>query len=185
MREELTGILGVIFALSMSGQIPAQTKGVDPLPEGDVYYISASDIAARSTGPLDGMLGVKSINKGEYSVGTALINRPKTPEGKLGGGLEYHLDITEVYQIISGHGTFVYGGTLVNKKPEIPANPRLGPGFSGTSIEGGTTIEVGPGDVIMIPPLTPHWWKQIQSDHLVYTNIRIDPHHVLSMPPPA
>ena len=30
---------------------------------------------------------------------------------------------------------------------------------------------------------TPHWFTNVKSDQIVYLAVRIDPHHVLSMPP--
>jgi mannose-6-phosphate isomerase-like protein (cupin superfamily) len=189
MREVLFSALGLSVLLSISGQSVAQTK-VEQLPDGVVNYIKASEVADASKPPQPGvkstdvtMLRVLGVNKGEYAVGIAVLNRPKTPAGQDGGGLEEHTDITEVYQILSGHATFVSGGTLTNMKPETPINTKIGPGFHGDTIQGGVTREIGPGDMVIIPPMTPHWWKQITSDQLVYTVVRIDPHHVLSMPP--
>jgi quercetin dioxygenase-like cupin family protein len=38
---------------------------------------------------------------------------------------------------------------------------------------------VGPGDVVIIPPNTPHWFSDIATDQIVYLVVRVDPHKVL------
>jgi quercetin dioxygenase-like cupin family protein len=35
------------------------------------------------------------------------------------------------------------------------------PGGAGSAIEGGVSRKVGKGDAIIVPPDTPHWYKQI------------------------
>jgi len=32
---------------------------------------------------------------------------------------------------------------------------------------------------VIIPPNTPHWFKEITSDQIVYLVVRVDPHKVL------
>jgi quercetin dioxygenase-like cupin family protein len=54
-----------------------------------------------------------------------------------------------------------------------------GPTSSGTGIENGDSRKVGPGDVIIIPPNTPHGFSEITSERIVYVVTRIDPHKVL------
>jgi quercetin dioxygenase-like cupin family protein len=43
----------------------------------------------------------------------------------------------------------------------------------------GTSRKIGPGDVVIIPPNTPHTFTEITSDEIVYVVVRIDPHKVL------
>jgi len=38
---------------------------------------------------------------------------------------------------------------------------------------------IGPGDAVIIPPNTPHWFSEITSDQIVYLVVRVDPHKVL------
>ena len=38
-----------------------------------------------------------------------------------------------------------------------------------------TFDEIGPGDVVIIPPNTPHWFSEITSDQIVYLVVRVDP----------
>jgi mannose-6-phosphate isomerase-like protein (cupin superfamily) len=123
------------------------------------------------------MLSVTDVDH-MYNVGVALLHR--TPSGD---SLLTHNDITEIYHIISGHAVLTTGGTLVDPKADTKVNPRIGPGYSAKTLTGGTDVEVGPGDVAIIPPNTPHSYSKVESDKIVYLVLRVDPHHVLSMPP--
>ena len=38
---------------------------------------------------------------------------------------------------------------------------------------------IGPGDVVIIPPNTPHWFSEITTDQIVYLVVRVDAHKVL------
>jgi hypothetical protein len=84
---------------------------------------------------------------------------------------------------ISGNGTFVTGGTIENMK-ETPANSPVvttlnGPSSGGGKVIGGQGRNIGPGDVVIIPPNTPHWFAEITSDQIVYLVARVDPYKVL------
>ncbi len=49
-----------------------------------------------------------------------------------------------------------------------------GPGNNGTDIKNGVAYNLKPGDVVVIPAGTGHWFTKID-DHLDYLMIRIDP----------
>ena len=78
--------------------------------------------------------------------------------------------------MISGNGTFVTGGTLENER-EVNA-PAIGPSSTGGKIISGQSRTIGPGDVVVIPPNTPHQFSEVASDRIVYLLIRVDPHKV-------
>jgi hypothetical protein len=50
-----------------------------------------------------------------------------------------------------------------------------GPSTVGTVVEGGVSRMFGPGDVVIIPPNTPHWSSEITSPQIVYLVVRLDP----------
>jgi mannose-6-phosphate isomerase-like protein (cupin superfamily) len=68
-------------------------------------------------------------------------------------------DVTEVYQIIDGSGTFVTGGRIRDPKDRT------------AGIEGGESRDVKPGDFIVIPPGTPHWFSKING-HVTFVETR-------------
>jgi mannose-6-phosphate isomerase-like protein (cupin superfamily) len=129
----------------------------------------------------DSQIRVVSIN-GEYNVGVGVVHRARTVGRDIGGGIE-HSEITEVYHVISGTGTLVLGGTIENAKATPPDSPVVrvlnGPSTGGGRVVGGTGTTLGPGDVVIIPPNTPHWWTDIPTDQIVYLVVRMDPKKVL------
>jgi len=61
----------------------------------------------------------------------------------------------ELFYVVEGTGTVVTGGTLQNERRTNADNS------SGTGIEGGNSRKIGPGDVVLVPEKTPHWFTQI------------------------
>lgn len=118
----------------------------------------------------------------EYNVGVGVVHRAKTAGRDAGGGIEHSL-ITEVYHVIEGTGTLVTGGAITNPKDFAPDSQVVkvlnGPSTNGGPVQGGISRKIGPGDVVVIPPNTAHWFSEITTDQIVYLVIRIDPHKVL------
>jgi len=69
--------------------------------------------------------------------------------------VEFHEKTTHVWYVIDGEATLVTGGEIVGKHQLRPGE------FNGTEIRGGQARHLTKGDVIVIPPNTPHWWKEI------------------------
>lgn len=72
----------------------------------------------------------------------------------------------EYVVVLEGAGTLVLGGTL------IAPVARGGNLIEGEKIEGGTTRQLGPGDVFLIPAGVPHWFG-ITGDHLVLLGTKL------------
>ena len=83
---------------------------------------------------------------------------------------------TETYIIVSGGGTLVTGGKIVNGRKSGPDSPVTkvlnGPSCSGR-IEGADVVKkvVKTGDIIIIPANVPHGWTDI-GDHVDYLSFR-------------
>jgi mannose-6-phosphate isomerase-like protein (cupin superfamily) len=110
---------------------------------------------------------IRAIDVGGYKVGVFAVFRPKSaPEPAI-----YHdTNMTEILYILEGSATLITGGTIPDAKP--PTRP--GGNYTGEKIEGGTSRHVGPGDVIITPGRTPHWWQDLESD-MSYLVFRPDP----------
>jgi hypothetical protein len=95
------------------------------------------------------------------------------------GGIS-HDSQTEGYLIISGGGTLVTGGKIVNGNksgPDASVTKELnGPSCSGT-IAGPDVVKkvVKTGDIIIIPAGVPHGWTNI-TDHVDYLSFRPSDH---------
>jgi mannose-6-phosphate isomerase-like protein (cupin superfamily) len=97
------------------------------------------------------------------------------PAGAIPGGIA-HDSQTEGYVIISGSGTLITGGRIVNgnkSAPEAAVTRELnGPSCSGL-IAGADVVKrvVKTGDIIIIPAGVPHGWSDI-TDHVDYLSLR-------------
>jgi mannose-6-phosphate isomerase-like protein (cupin superfamily) len=121
---------------------------------------------------------IKVVDIGKYNVAVGILHR----SGKAKQTAISHSEITEIYYVIDGAGTFVTGGSMTNPT-QAPAEGNtvkvlVGPSATGATIAGGQSRRIGPGDVIIVPPGVAHWFSAIEKD-LDYLVFRVDPSHVL------
>jgi hypothetical protein len=97
------------------------------------------------------------------------------PAGAIPGGIA-HDSQTEGYVIVSGSGTLITGGRIVNgtkSAADSAVTKELnGPSCSGLMV--GADIVKRPvktGDIIIIPAGVPHGWTDI-TDHVDYLSLR-------------
>jgi mannose-6-phosphate isomerase-like protein (cupin superfamily) len=74
-----------------------------------------------------------------------------------------HETEAEVFYVVQGAATMITGGKLVNQTRTNAHN------LTGTAIEGGTERTVAPGDFIMVPENTPHWFSSLHGKFVVMT----------------
>jgi mannose-6-phosphate isomerase-like protein (cupin superfamily) len=180
----MRAILAISFAITLAASseaAPARAAQAGVATDITNAEIQAAVKKTASAPVSDQQLRVVGIN-GEYNVGVGVVHRAKTAGRDIGGGIE-HSQITEIYHIISGNGTLVTDGKIENSKA-TPADSAVvttlnGPSSGGGKVIGGKSRKLGPGDVVIIPPNTPHWWTEITSDEIVYLVVRADPHKVL------
>lgn len=179
--------LGLIVALAATGSALAQSPAPPTTPS-QATAISSAEILAEvqrnNAGALaDSVLRVLPIES-DYNVGVSVVRRSQV-DGKTPPDAIVHDAITEVYQIVEGKGALVTGGTLESPTPFPDDGPIvrqiIGPSAFGKVILGGTRHEVGPGDIVVIPPHTAHGFVEISTPHIVYTLIRIDPQQILQL----
>ncbi len=93
-----------------------------------------------------------------------------------------HDQTTETYIIVSGGGTLVTGGKIVNGNRSAPESEVTrvlnGPSCSGPTVGNVVKKVVKTGDIIVIPAGVPHGWTDI-TDHVDYLSVRPDPDKVL------
>ena len=186
MRKDLKIRLAILLGLLISQVSWAQSPSPEKNSSTVATDITNADIQAalekNPSAPInDQAVRVVSIN-GEYNVGVGIVRRTRTT-GQVSGGAVEHNDITEVYHVITGTGTLVTGGTLEHPKSADPNSAMVknavGPSSLGERIEAGTSRQIGPGDIVIIPPNTPHWFSAVTSDEIVYLVVRVDPKKVL------
>ena len=121
---------------------------------------------------------LKVVDIGKYNVAVGVLHRAaKATQNAIA-----HSQVTEIYYVLTGAGTFVTGGTMTNTSA-APADGTtvkilVGPSTNGASIQGGVSRQIGPGDVIIVPPGVAHWFSHIDRD-LDYLVFRVDADHVL------
>jgi mannose-6-phosphate isomerase-like protein (cupin superfamily) len=143
--------------------------------------VTAGDLRATlKQAPPDGVMDqqIRVVDVGKYNVAVGVLHRAAKAKQT---AIE-HAQVTEVYHIIDGSGTFVTGGAMVDPTPS-PADGTtvkilVGPSTNGAAIRGGQSRKVGPGDVIVIPPGVAHWFSAVESD-MDYLVVRVDADHVL------
>jgi len=84
------------------------------------------------------------------------------------GSAELHETQTDIMIVESGDATLIVGGTMVGPKMVKPHEVR------GSSIEGGETKQLGPGDIVHIPANIPHQLKIKSGTKFTYTVIKVD-----------
>ena len=169
--------LAVVLSLTAAAQHMPRGTATD-VPKAEIEATVQKTVMAPVS---DQAIRVVSI-EGEYNVGVGVVHRAKTAGRDVGGGIE-HSQITEVYHVISGSGTLVTGGTIADPKESGPDSQVVkvlnGPSTGGGPVQGGVSRKLNPGDVLVIPPNTPHWFSEITTPQIVYMVVRIDPHKVL------
>jgi mannose-6-phosphate isomerase-like protein (cupin superfamily) len=167
----------------------AATAGIaqgDPQPTCRMcpgYYIPKSEIQAYTAKAVAERLTdqqARDVEIGKAHIGIGVVHRGKlaapAPES-----VAEHDQVSEVYHIIDGAATLMLGPDIIGAKrrPATLETVRLfnGPGSNGSSIRNGVSYDLKPGDVVVIPAGTGHWFTKID-DHIDYLMVRIDPDKV-------
>jgi mannose-6-phosphate isomerase-like protein (cupin superfamily) len=204
MRKQILQILALLFAVypiicSPIAWAQAPKDGVYMSDE-DIKAVLKHSADTHRTIP-DNTLRV--IDMGQYQLGVAVVARgamkgagaaaapaaaadASTACGEKRAGATgptgiFHDDTAESYVVISGAGTLITGGTIVNGKRSGPNDEVTtilnGPSCAGTMM-GYTSRQIKVGDVIVIPEHVPHGFSAIP-DHITYLSIRPDLKKVL------
>jgi quercetin dioxygenase-like cupin family protein len=116
-------------------------------------YKSHADIAA----------GLSAARAADNAAGAAVTVAPGISVRKRSAsdGAQYaivHPFSSEVYYVIDGSATLVTGGVLEPPPAAPPTDPDI---VRSAALKGGDTRTVAKGDVIVLPPGTPHWFASI------------------------
>lgn len=126
---------------------------------------------------IDRQLKVVSLGAGDGNVAVGILHRwPERDTDGAHRGL-VHVDVSEVYVVLSGWGTLLTASETTNATEPSAGGDVVGPTFEADAV-GGTLREIHEGDVVIIPAGTLHAWTEIP-DHVTYLSIRPDPHGVL------
>jgi mannose-6-phosphate isomerase-like protein (cupin superfamily) len=132
--------------------------------------------AGRGAGAGAGAGGGAGAGRGAAAAAEACGEASTAPTTGGAPGMIAHDQQTEGYLIVSGGGTLVTGGKIVNGRKSGPDNEVTttlnGPSCSGTAV-GADIVKkvVKTGDIIIIPAQVPHGWTDI-GDHVDYLSFR-------------
>lgn len=123
----------------------AQSTLADPTTFASADNVTA-ELAAmeRAMKPGQGFAWRPLVSAGSAVAALEIWKKPGRPA--------VHPDEAEYAVVISGAGTLVSGGTLVDP---VVVKPGL---TDGARIIGGTTRQLAKGDVVLIPAGVPHWF---------------------------
>jgi len=181
-------LIGLIGAGCIVAAVAAQQKinPTDPQPTCRMcpgHYIPLSELQAYTKKALDERLldqQVRDIEIGKAHIGIGMVHRGKLDAPQKDSVAEHDL-VSEVYHIVDGSATLVLGPDITNRQRR-PATQQTvrefnGPGNNGSEVKNGATYQLKPGDVVVIPAGTGHWFTKID-DHIDYLMVRIDPDKV-------
>ena len=145
-------------------------------------------IVSRDIGKLNLSVGI--IHRGAVARGSgASTPNPERPCGvastnrNSGARGIMHLHQTETYYLVSGSGTLVTGGDIMNGNASAPEGNVTqvlnGPSCSGMIVGDWVAKHVKEGDIVIIPAGTPHGWLEVPV-HVDYLSVRPDPDRVLA-----
>ena len=152
--------IGMLNAQSLDGAAPA------------AVYLSGEEIESL----LDERAS-SSASAGGWSVSIA----PGVSVRRRSSGVKqfaiFHPWSMEIYRILEGSGEFVTGGKLVLPLAESN-NENIVRTENG--IQGGLVRKVKAGDILVLQPGTPHWFRHIDNEDITYmeSRIRISSHPI-------
>jgi len=179
---------GLAGAVCIVAAVAAQTKinPTDPQPTCNMCpgtYIPREELQAYTKKAIDEKLldqQVRDVEIGKAHIGIGMVHRGKL-DAPAKDSVAEHDQVSEVYHIVDGTATLVLGPDITNRqrRPSTLLTVREfnGPGNNGSEIRTGRTYQLKPGDAVVIPAGTGHWFTKID-DHIDYLMVRIDPDKV-------
>ncbi len=172
----LSLIVVALVALASHAETQHMPRGTGT--DGSRPEVEASIEKTASAAVSDQAVRVVRIN-GEYNVRVGVVDRANTAATTTGGPVK-HRQITEVCHVIEGKATLAIGGTIKNAWESAPDTTVVkvlnGPSTQECVVQNGTSRQVGPADVVIIPPKTPHWSSETGSPQIASLAVRVDPH---------
>ncbi len=171
----------VVGAIGVSGNNPPKDEeialaGANALGGGSPAIVPTSATGAGSPGVADmaspgpsevSFFPKKQVDEG-FAKGAVLFDGAgrnymvHTSRREKPGMAEVHTLDTDVIYVLKGGATFVTGGTVVDGTTTAPNEIR------GSSIDGGETLRISEGDVVIVPHGVPHWFKEVRAPLLYY-----------------
>jgi mannose-6-phosphate isomerase-like protein (cupin superfamily) len=151
-------LLALLVGLAPCALVVAQERGAGQ-EKGRAPGTVKTDSQIKSE--LDRSMSKLGIVAGQVTsvvdTGTGQIVVRRRQEGP--NNASVHDDLTEIYNVVSGSGTFVTGGAIANPRDRT------------AGISGGVARHIKAGDFVVLPPGTPHWFSKIDGS-ITYVETR-------------
>src|SRR5256712_3185745 len=198
MRKNILQILTILCAACPVAGLAQAPKDAVVISNEDIKAVLKYAADTKRTVPDN---SIRVIDMGAYQLAVAVVHRGATGgatgnaaaaqnkqsacgeqrAGAKGPNGIYHDDTAETYVVISGSGTLITGGTIVNGTRSAADNEVTtvlnGPSCNGTMV-GYSSRQIKEGDIIVIPEGVPHGFTTIP-DHVTYLSVRPDLKKVL------
>ena len=165
MNKLMVMTAALLAALNALATDLPEKKVLTPQEDEDIARVGAEALAAGAVASAVTYLDREAVTAA-FARGAPLL---ETPEYKVhasrrtGPGLiEVHAYETDVVYVLEGEATFVTGGRLLDGKVTAPGEIR------GSQLEGGNVQQLAPGDVVVVPRGTPHWFREIGTAPFLY-----------------
>jgi glc operon protein GlcG len=145
-QDEELAIAGAqsLDSMEMAGTI----NGSTPLP---VTYIESQKVAASF------QKGAVLVGDEENMMHAARNYMVHASHRDKAGVVEVHELDTDIVYVLKGSAQLITGGTPVGNKSIAPHE------FRASTVNGGESRRLVPGDVIIIPNGVPHWFKEVEA----------------------
>jgi mannose-6-phosphate isomerase-like protein (cupin superfamily) len=164
-RATFVMVLSLVVTPALA-QTPKPAPSV-PLPAVDIPHGAIKEFIDKLPKDAISDLPIRVVDVGGNRVGVYGVFRPKTAKQD---AVLHEVVNSEIYYMLEGAGTLVTGGTMADERRQ-PAPSTL---VRASRIDNGVSRRVVPGDMIIIPGRTPHWWSNLETD-IRYLIIRPDP----------
>ena len=135
--------IAVVAARAVKGTAARAANGA-----ADVTHLAGDRVAAAFA------KGVPLLEVDGYKIHASRRDAP--------GLAEVHDWETDVIYVLDGTATLVTGGTIADPKTTEPGQVR------GPEIRGGVARTLARGDLVVVPPGVPHWFKDVQAPFLYF-----------------
>jgi mannose-6-phosphate isomerase-like protein (cupin superfamily) len=151
--------------------------GATIISEQEVQSTFAQGLANLAEGRTISDIVVRHVDVGEENMGVSVVQRSKVEPKAVQTGIA-HVDLDEIYYIVSGEGTMITGGEFVDM--QTSEGGMLGAMQRG-EVRGGVHQHVKVGDIAIIPKGMPHGWYEITTESIGYIIFRGDPNEVMEL----
>ena len=166
MRKTTLTALLIVLTVSVGAQAP-KSPAQPAMPAVDITHGDIKAFIDKLPKDAISDLPIRVVDVGGNRVGVYGVFRPKTAKQD---AVLHEVVNSEIYYMLEGAGTLVTGGAMVEERRQAPPSTLV----RASRIDNGVSRRVVPGDMIIIPGRTPHWWSSLETD-IRYLIVRPDP----------